>query len=306
MIDGETKKKLRDEKEFIVPILKILQECGGEVSDRNELTKYLPSYTDFTDEQLAYTEVTEKGNNYQPYLFGRNIALTNLKFAGFLNCDKRGPVVLTKKGLDLCIENFNPDKDVYQDENFIQHKLALKNRKKSNGLNLNQEEVNELEKDEVNQEENNKLEILETLKNMDPYKFEKFVNGLLDKMGFEIDPLKGQNKSNDHGIDGLAYSFDKQTLTNSVVVVQCKRFQDGLVGTPEIDKFRGAISYHHADYGILVTTSTFSKEAKNSARTCDPRITLIDGSQLVDLMIEYRYKLREITIYEIDKEYFYA
>ena len=307
MISEQTKKRLRSDREFIIPIMKVLQDCGGEVSDRNELTRYLPSYTDFTDEELSYSEVTEKGNNYQPYLFGRNIALINLKLSGFLNCDRRGSVILTKKGLNCDLVNFDLDTEIYQNEDYLQHKQDLKDRNKSNVSSFDQNESDELLDDAgPDLEENNKLQILEKLKKMDPYKFEKFVNGLLSQMGFEIDPYKGQSKSNDHGIDGFAYSFDKQTLTNSVVAVQCKRFQDGTVGAPEIDKFRGAVVGNQADYGIFFTTSSFSKEAKLSARKCNPRITLIDGLQLVELMIEHEYKLHQVTIWEVDNEFFDA
>lgn len=303
----ETKKKLRDENNFHKPILEILQKNGGELKDRKELTRLLPLYTDFSDEDLAYFEITQKGNRYQPYLFGRNLALNGLKLSDFLTCEKGGPVKLTTKGLNFNLEVFDAEKDIYENEGYISHFKDLKERQKNKSIPTQiQEQEDEAVLEEISKEEQNKLEILETLKKMDNYKFEKFINGLLSQMGFEVDPKLGTKKSRDGGIDGLAYSFDKQTLNNSIVVTQVKRFVNTTVGSPDIDKLRGSMSKYNADYGVFITTSTFSRDAKEEARKYKPRITTIDGSQLVDLMIEYKYKLKEVILWEPDLEFFNA
>ena len=61
-LSDERKHAVRQEKNYYIPILKILKDHGGEVSSYDELTELLPEYTDFTSDELNYSEVTDKGN----------------------------------------------------------------------------------------------------------------------------------------------------------------------------------------------------------------------------------------------------
>lgn len=55
-------------------------------------------------------------------------------------------------------------------------------------------------------------------------------------------------------------------------------------GRSEIQKFVGALYGRKAKKGIFITTSTFSRDAKDYADGLDSRIILIDGAQLAELM----------------------
>ena len=59
-----------------------------------------------------------------------------------------------------------------------------------------------------------------------------------------------------------------------------------------MDKYR-------ADYGIFITTSSFSKEAVKAARTGTKIITLIDGERLVDLVAKYKLYVTPVVTYEL-------
>ncbi len=66
------------------------------------------------------------------------------------------------------------------------------------------------------------------------------------------------------------------------IVVQCKRYAPGTkVGSPEIQRFVGAIQIHHADRGMVVTTSGFTRAA--SAIAADHSIDLVDGPTFVGM-----------------------
>ena len=140
-----------------------------------------------------------------------------------------------------------------------------------------------------------KSKVLSQLKEIDPTTFEFFCRKLLKVYGFK--DLKVTRKSRDGGIDG--YGKLKVGITHLNVAVQCKRWNNTSIGRTEIDKFRGAIQGDY-EQGILLTTSKFSKEAlgattKNGAVP----VILIDGSMIVDIMIEKKFgiDIEDIPIY---------
>jgi restriction system protein len=62
-----------------------------------------------------------------------------------------------------------------------------------------------------------------------------------------------------------------------------------------------------AKKGIFITTTKFSDDAREYARTINTKVVLIDGSQLTDLMIDYGIGVATRTSYEIkslDTDYF--
>jgi len=306
-ITNERKKALRDEKNFIKPILKMLQDNGGELSLSGIDTKIV-NYTDFTEDEIKCTILSDKGNHYTPYYFGRNFALKNLQLAGFLNYSRNNPVKLTQLGLNADVEKLDLDADIYSKTlpYWDKKKKERRERKKKE-----QQSQKILDNDTMDKQDNPfeadtawRTEILNRVKALEPSKFESFSRGLLNRMGFEIDPVKGIPVSNDGGIDGFAYCLDAQSLKTSRVVIQCKRFIDSPVGSHDINNLRGAIDTHRADYGIFITTSYFSREARKSSREGGTPVTLIDGEKLVDLMIQYKYKVKEVITFIPDDSYF--
>src|SRR5687767_6896284 len=69
----------------------------------------------------------------------------------------------------------------------------------------------------------------------------------------------------DGGIDG-AISLDRLGLEK--VYVQAKRWQ-GSVGRPDVQRFYGALAGQRANKGVLITTSTFSPQALEFARSVE-------------------------------------
>ena len=60
-----------------------------------------------------------------------------------------------------------------------------------------------------------------------------------------------------------------------------------------------------ADKGIILTTGTFTKDAKGEAvRDGVPPIELVNGDKLLDLLEELELGVKPVTIYELDGEFF--
>lgn len=63
--------------------------------------------------------------------------------------------------------------------------------------------------------------------------------------------------------------------------------------------------YGRADKGIIITTGTFTAEAKKeAARDGAPPIELIDGEKLIDMLERLELGLKSVTTYEVDHSFF--
>ena len=75
---------LRDERLFVKPILRILQDNGGELAKISDLDNFICDYTNLTKEDLASSRISKSGSTWRPYIFKRNFAAINLREAGFI------------------------------------------------------------------------------------------------------------------------------------------------------------------------------------------------------------------------------
>ena len=71
-------------------------------------------------------------------------------------------------------------------------------------------------------------------------------------------------------------------------------------GGREIDKFRGAMDKFRAEFGIFITTSTFTRDAIKASRAGTRVITLIDGDKLIDLVTKYELYVKPVTVYKLE------
>lgn len=146
--------------------------------------------------------------------------------------------------------------------------------------------------------------LLAVVKAMQPDAFERLCQRLLRESGFIQVEVTG--KTNDGGIDGKGV-VRIGGLLSFHVIFQCKRYQ-GSVSSPLVRDFRGAM-VGRADKGLLITTGTFTKDARIEAqRDGAPPIDLIDGEALVEKLKELRIgvQIKERIVEEvlIDEAYF--
>lgn len=143
-------------------------------------------------------------------------------------------------------------------------------------------------------------EVLEIMLSLPPAGFERLSQRLLREAGFTQVTVTGQ--SGDGGIDGYGI-LQVNPLVSFKVLLQCKRYSKS-VAPSQVRDFRGAMS-GRADKGIIITTGTFTAEARREAtRDGAPPVELIDGDKLVDMLERFELGLHPVTTYEIDGAFF--
>ncbi len=115
--------------------------------------------------------------------------------------------------------------------------------------------------------------------------------------GSRDDAAERLGQSGDGGVDGV---IREDRLGLDLIYVQAKRWTN-VVGRPEIQKFFGALHGRRATKGVFLTTSTFSREALEYADGVTPRVILIDGKELAQLMIEHKVGVTVAQKYELKK-----
>ena len=281
---------------LIKPILKVLQDAGGQL-ERSEIKERIADLDDQIAEYAEKVTISKNnGNTYKEFNFKFDFAVKDLLFNDLVTFSRLSPVVLTEKG-----ENLDLDKlDVWAiiEESRKHWEELSKNRKKKDvDLSDSEEETQAEEKIK----DDFKDTLLTAIAKMSPKKFEVFSRALLNKMGVEFTE-KGVQVSNDGGIDGYGYHVDRNDFRTTRVVIQCKRYNVGPVSEPEINQFLGAMNKYQADYGVFITNGRFTSAAKTAAKEGSP-ITLIDGNELVRLVIRYELYIRPVQTYVLDDFY---
>lgn len=284
---------------LIKPILKVLQDAGGQL-ERSEIKERIADLDEQIAEYAEIEKVSKKtGNVYKDFNFRFNFALKNLYIADVLTFTTTSLITLTQKGLYLDIESLDVEKDIFRITKDYWNKSKSKPKK--------DKAADEIENDheEVQSEEKIKDDFKDTLlgaiAKMSPKKFEAFSRALLNRMGVEFTE-KGVQISNDGGIDGYGYHIDANDFRTTRVVIQCKRYNAAPVSEPEINQFLGAMNKYQADYGVFITNGRFTKAARTATREGSP-ITLIDGNDLVRLVIRYELYITPVKTYVLDEFY---
>jgi len=227
-------------------------------------------------------------------------ARTYLVKAGLLESKKRGYFNITKRGLDVLKENLEEINSEYLKKyqeftNFLKsvRTTGTKEKSKSTPFEIIENNFQLIRKNLAN-------ELLQKVKDSDSKFFENLVVDLLVKMGYggtRKDAARVIGKSGDGGIDGI---IKEDRLGLDVIYIQAKKWE-GNVSRPEIQKFVGALEGQKAKKGVFITTSNFSKDAKDYISQISSKVILIDGEQLVDFMIENDIGVSKEMIYEIKK-----
>lgn len=138
----------------------------------------------------------------------------------------------------------------------------------------------------------------ERLLGMEPKEFEELISQLLPEMGFvEVEVTK---TGGDGGIDvrGILVVGD---VVRMKLAVQVKRWKHN-VQAPVVQQVRGSLGVH--EQGLIITTSDFSAGAvKEAAQSDKTPIALMNGKQLVLLLMEHGIGVNRLTpnLYEIDE-----
>lgn len=143
-----------------------------------------------------------------------------------------------------------------------------------------------------------KKRLHERLMTLDPSGLEQLVSDLLLKMGFE--QIEVTRISGDGGID-IRGTLVVARVVRIKMAVQVKRWEKH-VQSPTIQQLRGSLNAH--ERGLVVTTSDFSKGAKEEAVRSDAHpIALMNGDILLDLLIEHEMGVHRSSpdLFELDE-----
>lgn len=297
--------ELNSEKQvsyLMKPILEVLQAAGGqlersEIRDRiSELDEHIAEF-----EQKLYTS-NRTGNQYKKFDFKFNFAIKELGYVGLISYVKYNPLItLTQKGADIDLKSFDVQKEVRDKARAYWDEHSAKNRAK--GRPVQAADVDDDGNDSAEDDllDDFKVKLQSAIANMSPGKFERFSRALLTKMGVQF-TNRAVQISNDGGIDGYGYHVDDDDFRTTRVVIQCKRFNTNPVSEPDINQFLGAMNKVKADYGVFITNSRFTNKAREAAREGTP-ITLIDGNDLIRLVIKYELYITPVSTYVLDDFY---
>ena len=227
-----------------------------------------------------------------------------LKLGKFVQSPKRGVVQITEKGKNRLKIGKLTLEDLQNDIDFISHRESQKNKKENEIIEVSVE--GSTPQDLIDSgfskiETQVKTELLERLKEIDPYYFEKVILILLKKMGYG--DFIETSKSRDGGIDGI---INEDKLGLETIYTQAKRYNENKIREKDIRNFIGAMS-GDTSKGVFITTSTFDESAIKKAREARHSIILIDGEKLANLMLQYNVGVQIKTVYEVkelDNDFF--
>lgn len=151
-------------------------------------------------------------------------------------------------------------------------------------------------------------EILERVKLMPPVFFEQLIVQLMLSLGYGgtmEDAGQTLGKSGDGGVDGV---IKQDKLGLDKIYLQAKRWTEGSVGSKDVQAFVGALSGQGASKGVFITTSSFSKAAKEYTKINHAfKVSLVDGLELANLMVDHNLGVALVKRYDvkrIDSDFF--
>lgn len=268
------------------PILDSLRELGGSGKPR-EVADLVAERVGITDKKLEETLKSGQTRYYNQVHWARQY----LVWEGLLDGSTHGVWALTPAGYNTVLTELNA-RDLFL--KWVKFHAAAKKKSEEGKEPAATPDI------ETIGEEDHKYLLLELLKKVTPEGFEHVCARLLRESGFEKVTVTGGPK--DEGIDGIGI-LQINPFVSFKVLFQCKRYK-GPVSRAQVGDFRNAM-IGRADKGIIMTTGTFTTEARREAdRAGAPPVELVDGVKLVEMFELVKLGLKQKTVYEVDHAFF--
>lgn len=291
-----------DFQTVMLPLLKTLED--GEERSIKDVTNLLAARYELTEEE----RFARLPSGQQSIISNRVAwAKTHLKAAGLVESPKRGRVRITELGRTVITQN--PPivnlKYLQQYPAYLEFRERSSEKEETSGESQDTEPVETgtplelLDASYKTLRQAVKEELLTRLKECSPAFFERAVLKLLLAMGYGGVAGSGEvtGQSGDGGIDGI---IKEDKLGLDVVCIQAKRWDNNPVGRPKVQEFVGSMDFVRAKKGVIITTSTFTKDARNFVERIEAKkVVLIDGETLSDLMINHNVGVTTTGTYEL-------
>jgi restriction system protein len=296
-----------DFQSIMLPLLRLLSD--GKEHSSQECIRTLADYYNLTEKERTEPLPSGKG-----ILFNNRVAwgLAHMFKAGLLQRPKRAHYQLTDRGREVLASKLDKISLKYLDQfpehiAFRKHADSQESETSKPSQSLPADTPEEaLESAHQELKETLASDIIQAIMQCSPEFFERLVVDVLVRMGYggsRKEAGQAVGKAGDGGIDGI---IKEDRLGLDIIYIQAKRWEN-VVGSPEIQKFAGALLGNHAKKGIFITTSSFTKGAIEYVSHIEGKIILIDGPRLADLMIEHNVGTTTVATYEVkrlDSDYF--
>lgn len=280
---------------LVWPTLRAIRDLGGSATV-SELTKAVVSLNSLSEDVQSAPHGSSASRTELEYRLAW--ARTYLKNIKAVENSARGVWSVTDLGREI------DEAQVVVLMRQWRLRLAEQRAARAQAVQAAEEEL-ELEGDDAATEDEASWEdaLLSRMQQLAPDAFERLAKRILREAGFESVTVTGG--TGDQGIDGLG--MYRLSLVSFPVFFQCKRYS-GPVRSPAVRDFRGAMQ-GRGDKGLLITTGTFTADAKAEAtREGAPPIDLVDGQQLCRLLMDLRLgvQVTERTVQEVslDEDFF--
>ena len=303
--------------EFMLPLLKQLED--GKKHLIPEIKENV-----ITDLNLSLEDLREftRGGNKTKVEDRFSWAKTYLKKACLIEQPERFLIVITERGKKVleddppCIDtrylkqfpefcefqNLNKFKD---SKNTRKGLIETSDKRQSNDTPLEEIDLTPLDELEIaytQLQTKLKQDLLENIMKCSSTFFERLVVKLLINLGYGFSKEESGevlSPTRDGGVDGV---IKQDKLGLEQIYIQAKKWDsNNTVGSPEIQKFAGALQGKKVRKGVFITTSRFSKEAEEFVKNLDTKIILVNGDTLTDYMIQSNTGVLTDTQYKIKK-----
>lgn len=292
-------------EKFLYPFLLTLKDQD---INKKQMVEEIRKYFRLTDEDM---NIRTKSGSISQVMDRVGWSLQYLRRALFVEI-KDGKYHITDRGVEFLKSHndllINDLLDYKEFAEYCNRKKTKSSKKMLVSVPASQEltPTEQLEQAYESIEKDLAADLLDKVMRQSPAFFEHLVVDLLVKMGYGgsfENSAQVTQYTNDNGIDGIIYE-DKLGLDK--IYIQAKRWENQ-VSRPKIQEFAGALVGQNANKGVFITTSTYSKDARQYVQGIQQKIVLIDGQELAKYMIEYNVGVSVKKLYEvkkIDSDYF--
>lgn len=259
--------------------LKILEQEGGDMR-YSDICQKLLEIRDFSDYEKENTK-----SGYPRWKIYLQFFSIELSIAGYIIRNK-GVWHLTEEG-QAALKKTPED---FFSSFHSAYKEHVKKQKSEKVLEDKIDDIKEIPNELEDLQSRAASGIIDYINQKNPYEFQELVAALLRSMGYYTPFIAPKGK--DGGIDIIAYQ-DPLGTTQPQLKVQVKHYPKTPISV-DVVRSLGGVLVKEGEVGLLVTSGSFTNDAKKEARNYHRRLRLIDIDEFIDLWIKYYDKMTEV------------
>ena len=259
--------------------LRILEQAGGDMRYA-DICQRLLEIRDFSDYEKENTK-----SGYPRWKMYLQFFSIELSVIGYIIRNK-GIWHLTEEGQSALKKS--PD-DFFIGFHSAYKEYVKKQKTDKDVFNDKIDDIKEIPNELEDLESRANSGIIDYINQKNPYEFQELVAALLRSMGYYTPFIAPKGK--DGGIDIIAYQ-DPLGTTQPQLKVQVKHYPKNPISV-DVVRSLGGVLVKEQEVGLLVTSGSFTNDAKKEARSYHRRLRLIDIDEFIELWIRYYNKMTE-------------